>query len=203
MNALPEALLRHPGLWQGKARRDQQAYVSTGFSALDAQLPGHGWPRGALSECLVAQPGIGELRLLLPALVQLAEEGRWMVWIVPPYIPYAPALRTAGLNLFHILVVNTADEAEALWAAEQALHSGACSAVLLWSGVCDARRLRRLQLAAEESRSWAVLCRNSDFSRHPSPAALRLGLEGMEGRLAVQILKCRGSVPAATIMLDA
>ncbi len=202
MNALPEALLRHPGLWQGKARHDRHAYVSTGFTALDEQLPGNGWPRGALSECLVTRPGIGELQLLLPALVHLAGEGRWMVWIAPPYIPYAPALGAAELNLAHMLVVNTADETEALWAAEQALHGGVCSAVLLWSTVSDVRPLRRLQLAAEESRSWAVLCRSKDFSRYSSPAALRLALEVMDGRLAVQILKCRGSVPTAPVIVE-
>ncbi len=203
MNVLPEALLRHPGLWQGKARHDRQAYLSTGFPALDEQLPGHGWPRGALSECLVARPGIGELRLLLPALIGLAGEGRWTVWIAPPYIPYAPALGAAGVDLSRILVVNTVDEGESLWAAEQALHSGICSAVLLWSGVRDARRLRRLQLAAEESRSWAVLCRNKGFSKHSSPAALRFELGMMAGKLAVQIIKCRGPVPGAPVMLNA
>ena len=47
----------------------------------------------------------------------------------------------------------------ALWAMEQALRSGACSAVLGWAAPCELQALRRLQLAAEQSRCLAVLFR--------------------------------------------
>ncbi|MBX3682927.1 MAG: SOS cell division inhibitor SulA, partial [Thauera sp.] len=44
------------------------AVLPTGFSALDAELPGGGWPAGALIELLADRPGVGELSLLLPLL---------------------------------------------------------------------------------------------------------------------------------------
>ena len=43
--------------------------VASGFAALDAELPGGGWPRRVLSELLLPHPGVGEIRLLAPALV--------------------------------------------------------------------------------------------------------------------------------------
>jgi len=46
--------------------------VSSGFPELDAGLPGGGWPAGALTEILPAHEGIGELRLLGPALAGLS-----------------------------------------------------------------------------------------------------------------------------------
>ncbi|HRG72580.1 MAG TPA: SOS cell division inhibitor SulA, partial [Thauera aminoaromatica] len=39
------------------------AVLPTGFSALDAELPGGGWPAGALIELLADRPGVGELSL--------------------------------------------------------------------------------------------------------------------------------------------
>src|SRR5688500_11910891 len=71
----PEAL--HPALWLGHqlGRQTDQAMPS-GFAALDAQLPGGGWPRRVLTELLQPHPGIGELRLLSPCLASLQQAGR-------------------------------------------------------------------------------------------------------------------------------
>lgn len=69
----PDPARLHPGIWRahqvgaGAARTTR-----TGFAALDAQLPGGGWPHAVLTELLLGQPGIGELRLLAPALRALA-----------------------------------------------------------------------------------------------------------------------------------
>src|SRR5689334_19392158 len=62
-------VLRHPGIWRrGTARVPRSDALPTGVADLDALLPGGGWPRGALSEILVAEDGLGECSLLLPAL---------------------------------------------------------------------------------------------------------------------------------------
>ena len=80
----PDAITRaaqlsalHPSLWRasqlgGAARR----VTPSGFEALDAELPGGGWPHGALTELLLAQPGVGELRLLASALGAAAPVAR-------------------------------------------------------------------------------------------------------------------------------
>jgi len=78
------------------------------------------------------------------------------------------------------------------WAMEQALRSGACSAVLGWAASRDRRSLRRLQLAAEQARCMAVLFRSLREAREPSPAVLRIALEGGRHGLEVRILKSRG-----------
>jgi len=55
-----------------------------------------------------------------------------------------------------LLVVRPSTATEALWAAEQALSSGVCAAVLLWLKGTDDRWLRRLKLAAEAGGSLGV-----------------------------------------------
>jgi hypothetical protein len=182
--------------------------VPTGFPALDAELPGGGWPTGCLTECLPAHEGIGELRLLGPALAALSRAGRRLAWIAPPHLPYAPALHAAGIALERLLIVRTtAGEAslavrDALWAAEQALASAACGAVLVWPGMVKYAELRRLQLAAEKTRALAVLFRAPRAAREASPAALRLALHTASGGLAVRILKRRGAICEQPVVID-
>src|SRR5690348_14233552 len=78
-------LLEHPALWRGRSAA-RSITVPTGFSALDAALPGGGWPQVGLVEILISRIGIGELYLLLPALafITCKTEARWCAWIAPP-----------------------------------------------------------------------------------------------------------------------
>lgn len=185
--------MQHPGIWRGN-QRAQTALdaLPTGFSALDEMLPGGGWPRGALTELLIGRQGIGELRLLMPALAELSEADGWLAWVAPPYVPYAAALAAVGIDLKRLLVTKPSSEADAWWTAEQALRSGACGALLAWLRAADERRMRRLQLAAENGHTWGVLFRHARAAQDRSPAALRLLLEPSTDGLAVHILKRRG-----------
>ncbi len=56
--AHPEAI--HPSLWRAsQLARSSVRGVDTGHPELTAELPGGGWPAGALVELLAPQPGIG------------------------------------------------------------------------------------------------------------------------------------------------
>jgi len=192
-DALAE-LLHHPALWRGAGAGASET-IPTGFHALDTRLPGGGWPRNTLIELLVPAAGVGEVRLLLPALRRLAAMGaepRWIAWLAPPHLPYAPALADAGLDPTRMLVVRPRAGLDRLWAMEQALRSGACAAVLGWTGEAQGTMLRRLKLAAEEGATSAFLLRPALHRHDPSPAALRLALSARDCALDVEILKGRG-----------
>ncbi len=203
MNASLDSVLQHPGIWRGnQCAQTGENVLPTGFAELDQLLPGGGWPRGALTEILVEREGIGELRLLLPALAGISGQGRWQAWVAPPHLPYAPALAAAGIRLKQLLVVNPPSAADAWWTAEQALRSGSCSAVLAWLGMPDERRMRRLQLGAETGRAWGVLFRSASAAQQRSPAALRLRLEATADGLSVHILKRRGGHVSKPVVVD-
>jgi hypothetical protein len=206
MPASLDLVLQHPAVWRGNQyAKVAVESVSSGFAELDAQLPGGGWPRAALTELLASQQGIGELRLLAPALAHLSREEKWLVLVAPPHRPYAPGFDALGVNLSHLVVVSTQSQAETLWAAERCLRSGACAAVLAWPGPNHERALRRLQLAAEEGKSFGVVFGPTRNAAQPSPAPLRIQLSAARGRLALQILKRRGGgwAPPLSIALDA
>jgi cell division inhibitor SulA len=189
-----QELLAHPSVWRGRSRAAVET-VSTGFAALDAGLPGGGWPRHGLVEVLTPQPGVGELYLLLPVLASLsrAVPGRWCTWVSPPHEPYAPALQSHGVALDRVLVVRTHLP---LWAHEQALRSGACGMALAWLPRASPRAIRRLQLAAEQGRALGVLFRSQQFAQLASPAMLRVAFDPVKepGRhgARVTLIKSRG-----------
>jgi len=202
MNPALAQLLSHPAIWRGGDCAPEPASVASGFADLDAALPGRGWPRGALTEVLLEREGIGELRLTLPALARLQAEGRSVVWVAPPYRPYAPALAAAGLDLARLIVVRGCTGPEALWAYEQALRAPECGAAFGWMHTRDDRVLRRLQVAAREGRTWGVLWRRPGERAAATAAPLRLSLAPQAGKLAVRVLKRRGAELSQPVVLD-
>src|ERR1700704_3445776 len=196
MGALEEILQRHP-VWRGGTLARAAEAVPTGFAVLDAELPGGGWPRQGLTEVLAGEAGIGELELILPAVAALTGAGKRAVWIAPPQIPYAPALAAAGVDLVNLLVVAPSSRRDALWAAEQALRSGSCHALVAWLPKPRYAELQRLAVAAEASHALAFLYRPPAAAAESSPACLRLSLEPAGLELAVHLLKRRGA-PLAT-----
>ncbi|MFT4174841.1 MAG: translesion DNA synthesis-associated protein ImuA [Rhodocyclaceae bacterium] len=194
-------ILQRADIWRGDrlAVLDGQA-VASGLPALDAELPGGGWPRGALVELLADAQAIGELSLLLPALRTTVTEAP-IALIAPPGLAHAPAW-AAQLPLGQLLWVEAPAEHIA-WSTEQLLGSGALGAVLAWlPDKMDNRSMRRLQLAAEGCRSLAFMFRAPSCARTPSPAPLRLSLAGTAEGLRVTLLKRRGPPCANPLLLQ-
>ncbi|MEO7433279.1 MAG: translesion DNA synthesis-associated protein ImuA [Dokdonella sp.] len=185
-------VLRHPGIWRrGTKPASTSTAQSTGFAALDALLPGGGWPRGALSEILIGEDGLGECSLVLPALAALTQARRRVALIGPPYVPYAPAMVEAGIDLSQLVHID-AGATDTHWTAEQCLRAGCCGAVLNWLPRADYQQLRRLQLAAETGAAIGFVFRPLSAASQASPAALRLSISASSDGPRIDILKCRG-----------
>jgi protein ImuA len=146
--------------------------VETGHAELTAELPDGGWPAGCLIALLTPQPGIGELRLLVPVLTRLA--GRPIILVQPPHPLQPLALAYWGADPAGFVTLRAPRTADVLWAAEQALRAGTCAAVLLWQSAVRADALRRLNLAAQSSSALFFLFRPTAAARDASPAPLRL-----------------------------
>ena len=209
-------LLAHPQLWRaGSLDLDQaeQNTLDTGYPQLNAKLWGGGWPRAGLIELLCQGVGIGELRLLAPVLARLSQEQeRWLVWVNPPHVPYAPALEHLGVDIGKVLLVHphrrrrtapkdapTSNHRDTLWALEQALKSGTASVAMAW---LDERRLteadiRRLKLATKQGGSLAILFRQEAAARRSSMAELRIRLDAGADpdEVQLEIIKRRGGWP--------
>ena len=200
MKAGIDALLQNAAVWRAREPRATQAGAccASGWPRLDAVLPGGGWPLGTLTELLLPAHGIGELQLLMPALRALCGQtprAGWLAFIGPPHVPYPPALAQAGIAAERQLVVEVPVATDRLWAAEQALRSRGCAAVLVWVDAADGRWLRRLKLAAEDDAVLAIALRTARCRDDASPATLRILLEPRAPQLSLRILKSRGRGP--------
>ncbi|MFJ3448683.1 translesion DNA synthesis-associated protein ImuA [Pseudomonas sichuanensis] len=191
-----DRLLDQRQVWRGRQAQARPVGLQpSGHAALDARLPEGGWPAAALSELLLASPGVGELQLLWPTLARLTAASERVVLVAPPFIPYAPAWQAAGVDLRWLVQVDS-ERDDALWAAEQCLRSGSCAAVLCWPGRADDKALRRLQVAAETGNALAFACRPQQAALNPSPAALRIAIDTRPPQW--RVLKCRGGLPPAS-----
>jgi len=197
-NTPPEAL--HPSLWlASQLARANTRCVDTGHPVLSKQLPGGGWPTGTLVDLLVQQPGIGEMRLLRPALVAAAS--RRIVLLQPPHPPQALALAALGLPPSQLLWLRSTRTNDALWAAEQVLRSGSCGALLFWANHVRGESLRRLHLAAQCGETLFFMMRPLAAAQDASPAPLRLSLRPAAGGLDVGFVKRRGPLRDAPLFL--
>lgn len=160
--------------------------ISTGYETLNRLMANNGWPARGLTEILYDHNGLGELRLLIPALKHLSQhQNRWIVLVSPPYIPYAPALSLAGIDLRRLLIVNPKASNDQLWVLEKALHSHSCSAVMAWPSNIQYKQLKRLQVASKSGGCMGVLYRSARDANQPSPAELRVQLLAHQDNSAI------------------
>ena len=179
---------------------DAASGVATRFAVLDAFLPWHGWPFGAMTEIMTSTVGCGELSLLLKAMAHLTQEKRPIVCIGAPHVLFAPALIQVGIDPARVTQINSSavsikSAKENLWSAEQALKTGLPGMVVLWSHAhsnCTTDVLRRLHLATIGRETMLIHFRGASCMSQPSPAWLRFGYAADDTHIRLQVLKCRG-----------
>lgn len=201
MNALlsfPEKI--HPALWRAsQLARGRGHVVDTGYSNLSAELPGGGWPISALVEVLTQHAGVGELRLLAPALAV----GKGPIAMIhPPAEPVTAGLSYVGIPPERLLLLRAKTLSDQLWCAEQALNAGTCSAVVTWQSHMRADSLRRLHLTARSGNALFFMIRPLATAQDSSPAELRLAIRPDERGAAIQIIKRKGPTFEGELILD-
>ena len=191
-----DALPRHvaAAIWRGDELGSPiTSVVSSGFHALDAELPGQGWPCRSLTEVLQAQPSVAEWRLLAPALRHTVGLGQDVVVVGPPKHPHLPGLRHMGLDERRLVWIQSEAPAERLWVTEQLIKANAGGALVAWLPQARQEQIRRLQVCAQHWDGLIFLCRPAAAEHEPSAAPLRVQLRfGMDWELHVHVLKRKG-----------
>lgn len=207
----PQALLRGVALpaamqaavWHGDALGQGGSRVrSSGWSELDAELPGGGWPLKSATEILAAQPSVLEWRLLAPALTAAPSEAGPITLIGPPQHPHLPGLRHIGLDERRLVWIQAETAAERLWATEQVIKSNAVAAVIAWVPQARQEQIRRLQVCALSCDSLVFLFRPEAARYEPSAAPLRLhACVTPDWELKIHVFKRRGPSHEAPLTL--
>lgn len=200
-------------------------FVSTGWSQLDAILPGGGLQQGMLLECLGAVQG-GGVALL----------GLWFAWqmlspkssastekMVKPEVNlkheleveknqgkggvlvvfdndrrfYPPVAAALGIALDRLMIVTPESKKDLYWALDQVLRCPAVGAVWSCMSKVSSREFRRLQLAAEAGRALGVLVRERKFARSPTWAHVRLQISSLPAQVTDGLYR-RSEAPQAS-----
>lgn len=174
----------------------------SGFAALDAQLPGGGWPCRQVTELLQTQPGQCEWRLLGPALRSVTAAGAPVVLVGPPQRPHLPGLAHGGLGARGLVWIQAQTPAERLWTIEQLLKANAAGALVAWLPQARPEQIRRLQVLAPHFDGLVWLFRPAAAQHEASAAPLRLlASVGLDWTLQVRVLKRRGPLHEGVLAL--
>lgn len=188
-----------------EAGSNRPANLTSFIPAVD-ELTDGGFPAGALTEIFIPHAGLGEIRMLLPALAAM----KHVTWVLPnesAFEPYAPGLADFGLDLDRQLFTVPSTSEEAFWCAEQAAASGETSAVVAWLNPLargrDSAVLARLAMAARSTGTPVFLIRPSCMACTPFSAELRLTLSpGRPGTVHIRAIR-RGTFFDRTREADA
>src|SRR5262245_21645422 len=151
-----------------------------GLPALDAHLPQGGLACGALHEVAPATESDTPAAFgFLAALVGRTLSSRPVLLVSAPRAlagfgrPYGHGLAQLGLDPARLILVEAGDDKQALWAMQEALHSGVPSAVAgVLAARLDLKLSQRLHLAAGDAEIPLVLLRPPD-AMEASAAATR------------------------------
>lgn len=147
------------------AGRPAQECISSGCRTMDRHLPHGGYARGSMLELLRSGPGSGVSSIALMIARQAIVDGKYLVVIDPQRQFYPPAMKSLGIPLERIIVLQPANHADAIWGLAQVLRCSAVGAVIAEVGPLEDRVARKLQLAAEQGGGLGVFLRDARSAR--------------------------------------
>lgn len=146
-------------------RPDGRGVLPFGIDAVDERLAGGGLALAALHEAAPARPSLnddGAALLFLAALAgrlsRIKGQGQ-VLWALTRRDLFAPGLAGAGLGPDRLIYAECRDDAEILAVMEEGLRHGGLAAVVGEVSRAAMASARRLQLAAEEGGTTALLLR--------------------------------------------
>lgn len=196
------------------------AVLPFGVEAIDGRIAGGGLADAGLHEISGATNGYSDdaaATLFLSGIAgRRAGPAGTVLWVVARRDLFAPGLAQAGLPPDRLLIAEAGQDTDILAVMEEGLRHGALAAVVGEVGRAGLTETRRLQLAAEEGGTMALMLRRwrkDDPLGQPSTALTRwrigsapsaaLPVPGVgAARWTVELARQRGG-PGFSLMTDA
>jgi protein ImuA len=145
---------------ESAAGRGEGECLPFGLKSIDDRLAGGGLAAGALHEAAAERPGLPDeaAATLFLASIAARREGT-VLWALARRDLFAPGLALAGLAPDRLLYAECGRDEDVLAVMEEGLRHGGLAAVVGEIGRASMTATRRLQLAAEEGRTTALMLR--------------------------------------------
>jgi protein ImuA len=195
--------LLEAAVWRAKELgQATTSVVGSGWTSLDGELPGGGWPSRSVIEILATQPSVLEWRLLSHALRKVVAGGGQVVVVGPARHPHLPGLLHEGLDERQLVWIRAEAPSERMWVTEQLIRSNSAGAIVAWLPQARQEQLRRLQVAALACEGLVFLCRPTAARHEASASPLRVHASvGLDWELKVNVFKRRGPVHDGELIL--
>lgn len=187
------------------------AVLPFGVPEIDEALPWQGLPLAALHE--IENAGAidenGAVVTFLAGILARLAPARPVLWCLQRADLHAPGLALAGLDARRLVLLRAPNERDILWAMEEGLRSRALAAVVGEVETLSTPASRRLQLAAESGGVTGFVLHRSAGNAAASAAVTRWRVAALpsvpvagepgigQPRWRVEMLRCRGGMPAA------
>ena len=158
---------------------EQRLCLPFGLDAIDSRLAGDGLPVASLNEAAGERPGPADEAAAALFLASIAARRPGIVlWALARRDLFAPGLAGAGLPPDRVLYAECGNDEDVLAVMEEGLRHGGLAAVVGEVGRAAMPATRRLQLAAEEGGTLALMLRrwrgtSEDPLAPPSAAVTR------------------------------
>lgn len=180
--------------------------ISTGITSLDGLLPGGGWTAGSVVEWWLAD-GAGGVELAMHTVASaVANNKTWCLITAKSSVCPLPAFANSAQS--RGVLVRPRTDAEAWWAAEQALRSPAVGCAWSWVDDLPERVGRRWMVAAENGGGVGFVFRSPGSARPTNWATVRLAVTPVAGsgkefrRARLDVLYCRGSLGGPSLLME-
>jgi protein ImuA len=201
-------------------QEERRTPLPFGLAAIDSHLPDGGLPCGALHEIVpAAESSIAAAFGFVAAMFARLSQAAPRLFVMPAFglRPYRPqgrlhghGLRALGLDPSRLILVETANRKETLWALEEAVRSQAPAAVIGAIDQLDLKLSQRLHLAAVDAGVPLFLIRPSP-NLESSAAATRWRIGTAEAardrfglitqpRWHLQLERCRNGRPGQWVV---
>ncbi len=186
-------------LWQGHSA-PQFPVSCSGFTILNQQLTGGGWPAHMLIEWLTDEPVCAPMTLAMATWRQ-QRDARSLVLLNPPHWPSAEGLWQQGIQPARVDIIQ-AQSADAGWCLEQLAKADSVASILAWDTAhFETTALRRLQLACQHGNTQLFLVRSPEVRSRPSPAPVRAYLSAHTKGVSLELFKQPGAPARAAVSI--
>lgn len=203
MSASISSLIKHPLVFRGRDHRHSangnEVRLPFGQASLDKACAGGVPAAGVLS--IRALAGQGELQLLNNVLLQKAGTQKRIIWL-PNRLHLNPNWLSQTPYQQQSWVINTTNEADALWACEQAIRSQACCCVVMYLAQIEPKAARRLQVLARQYDCLVVLVHPGNRIPGALPVNIDMELSCDARQWFVHLHRVSGAWPQQHIAIE-
>lgn len=125
---------------------------------IDKQYPAN------VTEIVLANDKVDSIQLILPMLINLHQESRWLAWIDPPIqLLKAWQKKHNEKALNDVMILRSNENLSVFELSHRALSAGTCHAVIAWTNNLSTTEFTKLEAASSAGNSHGIILKSRSY----------------------------------------